>query len=354
MRQNQSDILARLDRALAPGYRLMPVHRPGSPVFLAVAMPTADGVSGLKPRLPAGRGLTLPQAMIAAGAEAVELRSSLAQSHLAMLAASPRVDGLAHVAARDMASGDTVAVPAQTVFLDCAALLAEPVLQDANSTGCAAGKTADAAAAAALWECVERDAVALWWHGGWAADALPFALIDQTAPRLSWWLDQRSRVTRLLDLTTDIGLPVVAAVSADPDGHHVALGSAARPTLAEAAIAAVTEMVQTEAGMDEARFATDPEVLAWDAAADIAQMPQLRTDSPRPTRPGLMATSDLVRRLADLGLRALRVDLTLPDDPLPSCRVIVPGLCAMGGRIKTDRFERLRRDGASPQFPEPY
>jgi hypothetical protein len=132
MRQNQSEMIDRLDRALAPDYRLMPLHRPGSPVFLAVAMPSTDGVSGLKPRLPAGRGLTLPQAMIAAGAEAVELRSSLARSHLPMLADSPRLDGLVHVTTRDMASGAAVALPAQAVFLDCAELLAEPMLQDAN------------------------------------------------------------------------------------------------------------------------------------------------------------------------------------------------------------------------------
>lgn len=353
MRQNQSEMIARLDRALAPDYRLMPLHRPGSPVFLAVAVPMSEGVTGLKPRLPAGRGLTLPQAIIAAGAEAVELRSSLAQSHLPMLADSPRKVGLAQVSARDMASGATVLVPAQRVFLDCAALLAEPLMQDANSTGCAAGETPDAATATALWESVERDAVALWWHGGWAAGALPLALIDQSQPRLSWWLDQRPRLTRLLNLTTDIGLPVVAAVSADADGRHIALGSAARPFLADAAIAAVTEMVQTEVGMDQARLAADPEVLAWDTTADLAQMPQFHHFDERP-KAMAMGADDLVARLADLGHPALWYDLTLPDDPLPSCRVIVPGLCAMGGRIETDRFQRLRRNGATPQFPEPF
>lgn len=351
MRQNQSEMIARLDRALAPDYRLMPLHRPGSPVFLAVAMPMSEGVTGLKPRLPAGRGLTLPQAIIAAGAEAVEMRASLAQSHLATLASMPRQEGLAQVTARDMASGADVAVLAQEVYLDCAALLSEPLRHDATSNGCAAGATRDAAAATALWECVERDAMVLWWHGGWAAGALPLALIDQSQPRLSWWLDQRPRVTRLLDLTTDIGLPVVAAVSADPDGRHIALGAAARPGLAAAALAAVTEMVQTEVSMEQARFAANPEVLAWDAVADLAQMPQFhRFDD----RPKAMGPDDLVARLGDLGHRALWCDLTLPNDPLPSCRVIVPGLCAMGGRIETDRFQRLRRNGATPQFPEPF
>lgn len=353
MRQNQSEMIARLDRALAPDYRLMPLHQPGSPVFLAVAMPMAEGVTGLKPRLPAGRGVTLPQAIIAAGAEAVELRASLAPSHLAALADAPRQQGLAQVTARDMASGAAVLIPAQTVFLDCAGLLAEPLIQDATSTGCAAGETREAAATTALWECVERDALALWWHGGWAAGTLPLSLIDQSQPRLSWWLDQRPRVTRLLDLTSDIGLPVVAAVSADANGRHIALGTAARPSLADAALAAVTEMVQTEVSMDQARLAADPEVLAWDASADLAQMPQFHRLDDRPKAMAI-GKDGLLQRLNDLGHRALWCDLTLPGDPLPSGRVIVPGLCAMGGRIQTDRFQRLRRDGAAPQFPEPF
>ena len=142
-------------------------------------------------------------------------------------------------------------------------------------------------------------------------------------------------------------------MSADTDGRRVAFGSAARPVLADAAIAAVTEMVQTEVSMDQARHAADPEVLAWDAAADLARVPQLHRCDARPAARSTR-TDDLVARLADLGHRALWCDLTLPDDPLPSCRVMVPGLCAMGAHLQADRFQRLRRAGASPQFPEPY
>ena len=92
----------------------------------------------------------------------------------------------------------------------------------------------EAAAFAALCECVERDALALWWHGGQGAPTVPTALIDERHPRLSWWLDNRARRTRLYDLTTDLGVPVVAAVSADAAGRSVALGCAARPRVAEA------------------------------------------------------------------------------------------------------------------------
>ena len=45
--------------------------------------------------------------------------------------------------------------------------------------------------------------MALWWHGALPRAALPMAIIDPAAPRLGWWLDQRSRRTVLLDVGPD-------------------------------------------------------------------------------------------------------------------------------------------------------
>ena len=353
MKLNSAELIARISHALAPDFTVMPLHAPDAPIFLAVALPSEEGTTGLKPRLPAGRGMTTGQAMIAAGAEALELRASLAQHHLAEVQGLPRLGGLAMATATDLLSHMPVAVPAQQVYLDCAAVLSEPLQVDANSTGCAAGRDLDSARTTALWECIERDAVALWWHGNRPALALPLELIDAHQPRLYWWLHQRSRQTRLLDLTTDIGLPVVAAVSADADGRVVATGTAARPLLADAALAAVTEMVQTEVSIDLAREAGDPEVLAWIERASMTEQPQFQTGTPSGDSVPL-AQGTLLDRLAALGHRVLGIDLSLPDDPLPSARVMVPGLCAMRGGTDTPRFARLCPDAPGLTLPEPY
>lgn len=353
MNETVDSTIRRLHRALAPDFRLMPLECADAPVFLAVALPAAEGVTGLKPRLPAGRGLTPQQALLAAGAEAIELRASLAAHHLPLLSALPRHEGLAMLAATDLQGGASVALPAQAVFLDCAAVLGERLLIDASSTGCAAGATVDEARRAALWECVERDAVALWWHGGVPPGPLPLDLIDPSQPRLVWWLEQRPRSTRLLDLTSDIGLPVVAAVSAEPDGSAVAVGTAARPELAAAALAAVTEMVQTEAAMAQARAMADPEVLLWEASASLTGQPQFTPGAARAHPPLPPGEAALLARLAALGHRALAVEMSLPGDPLPSLRVLVPGLAAMGGRIDSPRFA-ARAAAPGPMFPEPY
>jgi thiazole/oxazole-forming peptide maturase SagD family component len=354
MKQNLAETIASLNRALAHDFRLMAFDPSDCPVFLAIAIPTDDGVTGLKPRLPAGRGLTHQQAMLSAGAEAIELRASLAGRHWPALAALPRQDGLAMVSALDFVSGTSEPVLAQSVYLDCASVLGEALVIDANSTGCAAGVTRQDATRTALWECIERDARALWWHGGLPSGALPIEVIDRKQPRLAWWLDRRDRKTLLLDLTTDIGLPVVAAVSADGAGRNVAVGSAARPNLPAAALAAVTEMVQTEVGMDQARAAQDPELLRWEALASTVTQPQFRPAAPKAHQPLPADNEALVQRLACLGHRVLAVDLTLPDDPLPSMRVLVPGLCAMSGRFETPRFRSLCRDTTAPNFPEPF
>lgn len=355
MKQNAAETIAQLDRALASDFQVLPLHAPDAPLFLAVAFPVEDGVTGLRPRLPAGRGLTTQQAILAAGAEALELRASLAQRHRADLGRLPKRDGLAVCEAEDLLSHAPVPVLAQEVYLDCAVTLDEPLQRDANSTGCAVGPDRATALATALWECVERDALALWWHGNWPAGPLALDLIDRHQPRLFWWLHQRRRKTVLLDLTTDIGLPVVAAVSSEPDGRLVAMGAAARPKVEDAALAAVTEMVQTEVSMDLAREAGAPEVAAWIAHASTHAQPQFQPGAARPVD-GVapLATGALLDRLAGLGHRALAVDLTLPGDPMPSVRVMVPGLCAMQGRVDTPRFGRLCPGQSGLNLPEPF
>lgn len=124
------------------------------------------------------------------------------------------------VTAVDLQCGAGVPVLAQEVYLDCAATLSEPLVHQANSNGCAAGATRNDATRTEMWECIERDALALGWHGGLPARVLALDVINRQQPRLFWWLNLRDRPTRLLDLTTGIGFPVVAAVSSNPRGTH--------------------------------------------------------------------------------------------------------------------------------------
>lgn len=361
MKMTVATLLADIRRSLADDFRLEPVHVDGSPIFLAVAWPTAEGLTGCRPRLPAGRGTTLAQAMISSGAEAIEMRASLAQNRLEAIAGFDRHQGVAMITASDALDGSSVSVAAQEVFLDFAEVAGEVPFADANSTGCAAAASWQAAVWSGLMECIERDAMALWWHGGQPCAAASLALIDRQQPRLFWWLEQRNRQTQLLDLTCDSGVPVIAAVSTDQNGGRVAIGTAARPTIDEAALSAVTEMIQTEVAMAQAIAYGDEECLAWCDYGSTLIQPQFRPTLPPacPVR-SVLEIDAVVRHLSKLGHRVLTVDLTLPDDPLLTVRVMVSGFCAMRGQFDTPRFARLTgrkvAKGERPRRhdPEPY
>jgi len=119
----------------------------------------------------------------------------------------------------------------------------------ALSVGVAAGPNFEWAASRALLELIERDAASLWWMGGRRGKAVP---LDEPAmvkiARLVEHLRQQTndRISWLLDITTDIGVPVIVALSCDRDGRQLAYGLAARLSIAEAARAAILELCQTE------------------------------------------------------------------------------------------------------------
>lgn len=343
MTRPAAETLAVLEQALADDFRLAPLRPPEAPIFMAVALPRYEGAAGSKPRLPAGRGMTLQQAMLSAGAEALELRASLARNHAQEFPAMTEHGGQPMMMATDLLRGDGVLVPARGVFLDFGetAGTADGLDVSADSTGCAAGVDRDDATRRALLECIERDAVALWWHGGMQCAGLPLELIDRLQPRLCWWLQDRQRRTVLLDLNSETGVPAVAAVSSEADGTAVAMGTAASLDLADAALAAVTEMIQTEAAMRQAAAAGDPDLAIWLERGSVHGMIQFRPLAPQqPRTGGRIDMATVLRGLDYTGHRALAVELTLPKDPLPTVRVIVPGYCAMGGRVDAARLER--------------
>ena len=119
----------------------------------------------------------------------------------------------------------------------------------ALSTGVAAGATIEGASVRALLEVVERDAASLWWNGGRRGRPLAFEHPGMgEAVRLLETLRQNThgRASWLLDLTTDLEIPVVAAISFDTDGRQFACGLAARLDITDAIRAAILEMCQME------------------------------------------------------------------------------------------------------------
>jgi len=229
------------------------------------------------------------------------------------------------------------------------------------SSGCAAGTTVEAATLRALLELIERDAVALWWRGGRRGRSIaPNSLAARAAAELLAQVRQGNtdRQTWLLDITTDIGIPAVAAISARPDGYGFAFGLGARLHLADAARAAIFELCQVELGQhvvaakrvesgEAALNEGDRRQLRRgtliDTRACILLQPQTEPDSISIEHPDDSASGleQVLERLETLGIGAYAIDLTRPQLGVPVVRVLAPGLQLEPCQIVGPRLARM-------------
>ncbi|WP_291856067.1 YcaO-like family protein [Bradyrhizobium sp.] len=241
------------------------------------------------------------------------------------------------------------------------------------SIGSAAGPSREAAALHGLLELIERDAASLWWRGGQPGRSVPpvhdagigaEALLrelrrDTSARRRTW----------LLDITTDIGVPCVAAVSCQADGSGFAFGLAARPRIEAAVRAAILEMCQLE--LADAVVATkrrergDGALNAQDrthlrrAAINADQCRLLQPVSEPATHLSIRTTEAseifglIVERLQTFGIETFCVDLTRQCLSVPVIRVIAPGLQLEPSEIVTARLrEAIARTGGGATYTD--
>lgn len=240
-------------------------------------------------------------------------------------------------------TNDKALVPAAYAYIGYFEAGDDKAFAVADSNGCAAGATQEDATVAAFLERVERDATALWWYGCHRRPAFNQNSL-QGADALLASLAERRRNYHLLDLTTDLGIPVCAAISFERGGEAVAIGVAAHFDASRAAIAALTEMLQIEFSL-EMRKASPAETTDafqfWLDAVTLRTMPHLLPADRRPNEfadrlvGGPPTIENCIRICHGAGLRFLVMDLTRPTIGIPAVRVIVPGLrpirCRFGG-----------------------
>jgi ribosomal protein S12 methylthiotransferase accessory factor len=216
----------------------------------------------------------------------------------------------------------------------------------ADSNGCAAGARPEDAIVAAFLELVERDATALWWYGRHPRPAFNQASL-QGADALMASLVDRRRNHHLLDLTTDLGIPVCAAISFEPGGAAVAIGVSAHFDASRAAIAAITEMLQIEFSLEMRKAApvqSKDGFQFWLDAVTLQTIPHLVPVGRRQNelvgglRDRPPTVENCVRICHDAGLQFLTLDLTRSAIGVPVARVIVPGLRTLHRRCGEGRL----------------
>ncbi|MFI9557466.1 TOMM precursor leader peptide-binding protein [Nonomuraea endophytica] len=242
----------------------------------------------------------------------------------------------------------------------------------ATSNGNAAGASLEDAVVQGFLELVERDAVALWWYN--RTRQAPIDQISLDDPFIAEVFDGYAELNRavwLLDLTSDLGIPVVAAIShrTDKPAQDIMLGFGAHFDFRIAVRRALTELGQLLSAVIDAKPdgsgypRTDEHIRRWWQEATTANQPYLLPDPDQPSRRfrggeaergGLNTGIDRMRAVAERRhLDILVLDQTRADVGMPVVKVVVPGLRHFWARFAPGRLYdvpvklgRLRRPTA--------
>jgi ribosomal protein S12 methylthiotransferase accessory factor len=385
---------AALLRAASGFQRIFALRADEAPGLIALGAEAGPGCIGVRDAQAggvSGTGLTFRQAFESCVGEGAEYISSFAAPDDALFSmtadealanATPALRALwqrlqpwrrdpdaTHTAwtpGANLADGTPVLLPADLCFRRPAAI------RDLDppwplSTGCGAGTDPLGATLHGLLELIERDAVALWWRGGMRARAAPPGpgaavlgrLRGETAKRRTW----------LLDITSDIGVPVVVAAACNDDGFGLCQGFACRPTLDGAADAALVELAQMELAYqlsvskravrgEAALNDTDRQHIDRYTGMDVAATPALHPLAPPGPLCNVLSNDNIIvlagvrQRLEAAGVEVYAVNLTRPALGIPVARTIAPGL-EMG--LASPPGPRLRaaaeRSGVDPTRP---
>lgn len=216
---------------------------------------------------------------------------------------------------------------------------------DAN--GNAAGNTLEEAVLQGFLELVERDAVALWWYNRLRKPEVDLASFPE--PYVGALIDHYRTLHReiwALDITSDLGIPTIAAISRRTDRavQDIVLGFGAHLDPKIALLRALTEINQFMpcVSADDDGGATkywfdDSEAIRWWQTATLHNQPYLvpREGAPAQRREDFpdLSKDDLredvetcVRIAAGRNLETFVLDQTRPDVSLNVVKVIVPGL----------------------------
>jgi YcaO-like protein with predicted kinase domain len=337
------------------------LDRIGIPVAIAVR-PNSRSVS-----VSQGKGLDLPQAMASALMEACEgfhaeeigpvrrlpyrqlAANDTVVNPAGLCAGSRRFDedaAISWIDGYDLLRREPCWVPAEIVHTD---YTGEPDgFFLAGSNGLASGNHPIEAINAALFELVERDAVALWLAApirGRAGCALDLASIDDPDCRALFAKYATAGIdVRVWDVTSDIGIAAFLCEIRDPSagdprrlrryhgsGCHADRAVALSRALTEAAQTRLTYIAGIRDDLSPAEYEETPEAQIGAALLDALardSAPVSLVDVPTFIADDL--TEDLhwaLGRLRAVGIeRAIAIDLTRPDFAIPVMRLVIPGL----------------------------
>ena len=224
------------------------------------------------------------------------------------------------------------------------------------SNGNASGNNLEEAVLQGFCELVERDAVALWWYNRLKKPSVVLDTFEE--PYLLDLIENYKIIGReawALDISSDLGIPVFAAVSRLCSGaeERILFGFGchldARIAL-QRAFAEMNQMVAIAQEDEGGNLAVeDKETLLWLKTATLANQPYMarnetiapkgREACPSLHSGDLLEDIRLCRCIVERrGMELLVLDQTRPDVRMPVVKVIVPGLRHFWARYASGRL----------------
>jgi len=351
------------------------LDRVGIPVFSTIRPSAETGAISIYN----GKGLTQTQARISAIMEGIERYSAEVHADTMVrevmdtmlssdrLAVDPRElilplytmmrlkdMPIAWVEGKEITGGEVVMVPASAVFHPYSSP-ADLTLFRSNTNGLASGNTLQEATLHGLCEVIERDA---WSLAEVKRKVVSDIEVGEEEGVLKQTLEKFSSNgidVHLKNLTSNIGMPVIAAAADDvqlQDAGLLTLGIGAHPSPQVAALKALTEVAQSRltqihGAREDAVMADGNRKLGYDRvkrmnqlwfgkAAESIDLPDMQSIDKGDLGDNII---EIVRRINGSGLRdVITVDLTRKELGVPVVRVVVPGLEVFS--IDSDRVGR--------------
>jgi oxazoline/thiazoline synthase len=223
----------------------------------------------------------------------------------------------------------------------------------ADSNGNAAGNTIEEAILHGFLELIERDAVAIWWYNRLKRPAVDLASFGEPYfDEMKTFYRSIDREFWVLDLTTDLNIPVFAAINrrTNSNKEEIAFGFGAHLDAKIAITRAMTEMPQLmRQPWDDEENSLDSHAEQWWSTAAVARHRYLSPDSSQQAKSFLdyspVISDDLlhlisfcVKIASSSGMEVLVLDQTRPDVGMPVVKVMVPGLRHFWARFAPGRL----------------
>lgn len=240
----------------------------------------------------------------------------------------------------------------------------EPKFGQWHSNGCAAGNTLEEAILQGLFELIERDAVAIWWYNQLCRPEFPLceiegARLDRIRATLSSNdVDEKAQLKDeadydfwVLNLTHDLGVPVMAAIGKHKVSGTFIMGFGCHLLPDVAAERALTELCQLQLIAHRHSAPFDFNAIN-DSTFLYPQASNLRNAYLQKNREKKMLTYDaesglksaierLVSRFKALHFEVCVFNYSQTAIPLKTVKVLVPGLCHIWPQLANKRLYQL-------------